>query len=255
MIKVNNNILRKLEGHPIFGSLKNLQDLRVFMEHHVFAVWDFMSLLKALQEKIAPHGSPWLPSPNSQVVRLVNEIVLEEESDVASPNNSHAFASHFEIYLKSMEEVDASIQRIKVFLDSVRAEGITTALEREQVPKPMKKFMASTFDIIELGKPHEIAASFAYGRENLVPLMFLKILESCQVSATQAPLFHYYLERHAHLDGEQHGPMAEKLVVALTDGDPVKEQEASEAAESSIISRIQMWDEVLLEMPKTPTVA
>ena len=255
MITVNDNLLRKLEKHPVFESLKNLQDLRVFMEHHVFAVWDFMSLLKALQGKIAPHGSPWLPSPNTQVVRLVNEIVLEEESDVASPKNSQVFASHFEIYLKSMKEVAASSRQIDVFLNLVRAEGIITALECDQIPKSMKKFMASTFRVIEFGKPHEIAASFAYGREKLVPLMFLKILESCQVGATQAPLFHYYLERHAHLDGEQHGPMAEKLVVALTDGDPEKEEEAREAAESSIISRIQMWDEVLLEMPKNPIVA
>jgi hypothetical protein len=154
-----------------------------------------------------------------------------------------------------MNEVAASSRQIDTFLNLVRADGITTALECDQVPTSMKKFMTSTFRVIELGKPHEIAASFAYGREKLVPLMFLKILESCQVSAIQAPLFHYYLERHAHLDGEQHGPMAEKLVVALTDGDPKKEEEAREAAESSIISRIQMWDEILLEMPKPPTVA
>jgi hypothetical protein len=179
----------------------------------------------------------------------VNEIVLEEESDVANPKNPQVFASHFEIYLKSMKEVTASSRQINAFLNLVRAEGIKTALECDQIPKSMKKFMASTFHVIEFGKAHEIAASFAYGREKLVPLMFLKILDSCQVGATQAPLFHYYLERHAHLDGEQHGPMAEKLVLAMTDGDPKKEQEARAAAESSIKSRIQMWDEVLLEMP------
>ena len=123
MITVNDNLLRKLEKHPVFESLRNLQDLRVFMEHHVFAVWDFMSLLKALQEKIAPHGSPWLPSPNPHVVRLVNEIVLEEESDVASPKNPQDFASHFEIYLKSMKEVAASSRQIDAFFGFGQSRG------------------------------------------------------------------------------------------------------------------------------------
>ena len=48
----------KLVGHPVFHSVTTLPRLRVFMEHHVYPVWDFMSLLKSLQQTFAPHGSP-----------------------------------------------------------------------------------------------------------------------------------------------------------------------------------------------------
>jgi hypothetical protein len=235
----------KLDSHPIFNSLQTLGDLRIFMEHHVFAVWDFMSLLKELQRRICPHGSPWMPNKNSNTARLVNEIVLEEESDIASPNLPHQHASHFEIYLNSMKEVGASTAIIENFIQDVSKFGVDKAMETEAVPYPVKQFMRSTFGIINHGSTHQIAASFANGRENLVPLMFLRILDSCKVAKEQAPLFHYYLERHAHLDGEQHGPMADQLLDSLTGGDSLKEKEATEAARKSVEARIDLWNGVL----------
>jgi hypothetical protein len=235
----------KLDFHPIFHSLQTLGDLRIFMEHHVFAVWDFMSLLKELQRRICPHGSPWMPNQNSNTARLVNEIVLEEESDVASPNLTNQYASHFEIYLNSMKEVGANTAIIENFIEDVCKDGVDKSVESEAVPSPVKQFMRSTFGIINHGSTHQIAAFFANGRENLVPLMFLRILDSCKVAKEQAPLFHYYLERHAHLDGEQHGPMAEQLLHSLTGGDSLKEKEATEAAIKSVEARIELWDGVL----------
>jgi len=254
MIENDTELREKLESHPIFHSLLTLDGLRVFMEHHVFAVWDFMSLLKELQKRICPHGSPWMPNCNSYAVRLVNEIVLEEESDVANPNNPNQYASHFEIYLNSMKEVGASTAIIENFLEVVSRLGINAAIEEEIVPSSVKQFMLSTFGIINHGSTHQIAASFANGRENLVPLMFLRILESCKVAKEQAPLFHYYLERHAHLDGEQHGPMAEQLLDSLTGGDSVKEKEAAQAAKKSVEARIELWDGVLMAIQKVASV-
>jgi hypothetical protein len=245
MTDIDIKLREKLDSHPIFQALQTLGDLRIFMEHHVFAVWDFMSLLKELQRRVCPHGSPWVPNQNSNTARLVNEIVLEEESDVASPNLPHQYASHFEIYLNSMKEVGASTAIIENFIEDVPKYGLDKAMESETVPSPVKPFMRSTFGIINHGSTHQIAASFAYGRENLVPLMFLRILDSCKVTKEQAPLFHYYLERHAHLDGEQHGPMAEQLLASLTGGDSLKEKEAAEAARKSVEARIKLWDGVL----------
>lgn len=243
---ITQTILReKLERHTIFHSLRSLEDLRIFMEHHVYAVWDFMCLLKELQRRVCPSGSPWLPSRNSNAVRLVNEIVLEEESDVADPLSDGEFASHFEIYLNSMHEVGASTIGINNFLEVLRNQGINTALESNIIPEPVAKFMRFTFDTIQEGSTHQIAASFAYGRENLVPLMFLRILKHCSVDNCQAPLFHYYLERHAHLDGEQHGPMAEELLASLTQGDATKQKEAEVTAEQSVEVRMELWDGVL----------
>ena len=248
MNKLDNVLLGKLESHPIFDSLVSLDQLRGFMELHVYAVWDFMSLLKSLQSIIAPHGSPWLPNQNSQVVRLINEIVLEEESDIARPDADSEYVSHFDMYLNAMEEIGAQTKNIKNFVSKVAEVGISEALDSKLVPYPVRTFFEVDFDTIGHGKVHEIAASFAYGRENLVPVMFNRILETCHIDSTKAPLFHYYLERHAHLDGEQHGPMADQLVQYLTENDSQKIDEVRQA-NRSVKARIELWDRVLEAIP------
>ena len=236
---------KKLESHQVFTNLNTLTELKVFMEHHVFAVWDFMSLLKKLQEIYVPHGSPWVPNPNGNVVRFINEIVMEEESDQSYGKNGESYSSHFEIYLKAMREVGASTLVIDSFLKEVRSDGIEKALNSNLVPEPSRKFMGYTFDLIKRGKGHEIAASFAIGRESIVPVMFKRILEQTNIPTEQAPVFHYYLERHAHLDGEHHGPMALRLLDDLCTDDDQKEKEVILEVESSLEARIKLWDGVL----------
>ena len=236
---------KKLESHQVFTNLNTLSELRLFMEHHVFAVWDFMSLLKKLQQIYVPHGSPWVPNPNGNVVRFINEIVMEEESDQSYGSKGESYSSHFEIYLEAMKEVGASTNIIDSFLDEVRSDGIEKALNFNLVPEPSKEFMGYTFDLINRGKGHEIAASFAIGRESIVPIMFKRILEKTNISAEEAPVFHYYLERHAHLDGEHHGPMALRLLDDLCTDNEQKEKEVILEVESSLEARIKLWDGVL----------
>ena len=234
----------ELESHKVFTNLNTLDELRIFMEHHVFAVWDFMSLLKKLQEIYVPHGSPWIPNSNGNVVRFINEIVMEEESDQSYGSDGETYSSHFEIYLKAMKEVGASTFVIEDFLSSVRLDGIEKALSKD-IPEPSKEFMKYTFSLIERGKGHEIAASFAIGRESIVPVMFKRILEQTNISAEQAPVFHYYLERHAHLDDEHHGPMALRLLDDLSANDEQKEKEVISEVQASLGARITLWDGVL----------
>lgn len=236
---------KKLESHQVFTNLNTLSELRLFMEHHVFAVWDFMSLLKKLQQIYVPHGSPWVPNPNGNVVRFINEIVMEEESDQSYGSKGESYSSHFEIYLEAMKEVGASTNIIDSFLDQVRSDGIEKALNFNLVPEPSREFMGYTFDLINRGKGHEIAASFAIGRESIVPIMFKRILEKTNISAEEAPVFHYYLERHAHLDGEHHGPMALRLLDDLCTDNEQKEKEVILEVESSLEARIKLWDGVL----------
>ena len=236
---------KKLESHQVFTNLNTLSELRLFMEHHVFAVWDFMSLLKKLQQIYVPHGSPWVPNPNGNVVRFINEIVMEEESDQSYGSKGESYSSHFEIYLEAMKEVGASTNIIDSFLDQVRSDGIEKALNFSLVPEPSREFMGYTFDLINRGKGHEIAASFAIGRESIVPIMFKRILEKTNISAEEAPVFHYYLERHAHLDGEHHGPMALRLLDDLCTDNEQKEKEVILEVESSLEARIKLWDGVL----------
>ncbi len=234
----------ELESHKVFTNLNTLDELRIFMEHHVFAVWDFMSLLKKLQEIYVPHGSPWIPNSNGNVVRFINEIVMEEESDQSYGSDGEKYSSHFEIYLQAMKEVGASTNLIGDFLSSVRLDGIEKALSKD-IPEPSREFMKYTFSLIERGKGHEIAASFAIGRESIVPVMFKRILEQTNISAEQAPVFHYYLERHAHLDGEHHGPMALRLLDDLCANDEQKEKEVISEVQASLGARITLWDGVL----------
>ena len=236
---------KKLESHQVFTNLNTLSELRLFMEHHVFAVWDFMSLLKKLQQIYVPHGSPWVPNPNGNVVRFINEIVMEEESDQSYGSKGESYSSHFEIYLEAMKEVGASTNIIDSFLDQVRSDGIEKALNFSLAPEPSREFMGYTFDLINRGKGHEIAASFAIGRESIVPIMFKRILEKTNISAEEAPVFHYYLERHAHLDGEHHGPMALRLLDDLCTDNEQKEKEVILEVESSLEARIKLWDGVL----------
>jgi hypothetical protein len=89
-----------LVEHSLYARLTGLRDVRVFMEHHVFAVWDFMSLLKSLQREVTCVGVPWVPRGDPTVRRLVNEIVLAEESD---DGVRETYTSHFELYRAAMD--------------------------------------------------------------------------------------------------------------------------------------------------------
>ena len=244
----NNRLTDKLENHTIFTNLNTLVELRVFMERHVFAVWDFMSLLKKLQEIYVPHGSPWIPNPNGNVVRFINEIVMEEESDQSYGSDGGKYTSHFQIYLQAMKEVGASTKLIEEFIEIVGVEGIEKAMKLKNLPSSSRDFLNYTFDLIERGKGHEIAASFAIGRESVVPLMFKRILHKTGVSSEKAPVFHYYLERHAHLDGDHHGPMALKLLEDLCANDERYERDVYLEVKESLNARLKLWDGVLSEM-------
>ena len=255
MIRMNldtlNPLKAELENHPIFDRINSLDELTVFMDHHVFAVWDFMSLLKKLQYDLVPRGSPWLPNSNGNLVRFINEIVMEEESDLSYAKGEAAeYSSHFEIYLQAMKEVGVSTEKVEQFLSIVRTEGLMPALNWSELPDPSRIFMKHTFELINTGKSHEIASSFAIARESVVPLMFQRILDQSQLSSDQVPVFRYYLERHAELDGDHHGPMGIRLLENMCDGDPIKETEVVEQAKASIQQRIKFWDGVLQVLPR-----
>ena len=243
-------LLRKeLAMHPVYAAVTNMDDLTVFMKHHAYSVWDFMSLVKYLQNQFAPARTPWLPHGDVKVRRFINEIVLEEESDEGLPleDGSVVYTSHFELYLTAMEEVcKGSSVDIRDFVNLVATTSLETAMQDFTMPAPAKEFMTTTFDFLKSGKPHVIAAAFALGREHIIPEMFRALLDTMNITKDQAEVFHYYLERHIHLDADQHGPMSLRMLEILCDNDPIKISEAEKAAINAVQARIHFWDDVLL---------
>jgi DUF3050 family protein len=236
--------LRKaLIAHPIYDDLRRPQALRTFMEHHVFAVWDFMSLLKALQQRLCSVAVPWMPSQDAAHSRFINEIVLAEESD---DDGQGGFASHFELYRRCMTGFGADTSSVEGCLARLRrGQDIRQALSAADLPLSVRQFVGHTFDIIESGDLCRIAAAFAFGREDLLPAVFQKIVdELAQQAAGTLDPFQYYLRRHIELDGDEHGPTASRLVIALCGDDEANWQAATSAARESLEARLAFWDSI-----------
>ncbi len=243
----------ELKNHPIYAAVKDMDDLTIFMQHHIYSVWDFMSLVKYLQNEIAPARTPWLPFGDAQVQRFINDIVLGEESDEGIPlkDGTPTYTSHFNLYALAMEEVKkGSNKLIKEFVTNVASNSFESALQTTPIPSAAKEFMQTTFGFINSNKPHVIAAAFALGREHIIPEMFRALLDKMKISRDQAEVFHYYLDRHILLDGDFHGPMSLRMLEMLCEGDAVKIAQAEEAALQAIQARIKFWDGVLVEIKK-----
>jgi len=237
--------IEKLNHHPMYQALRSVADLCRFMECHVFSVWDFMSLVKYLQNQIAPTQIPWAPQSNGSLRRFINALVLEEESDESLPLESPNYSSHFELYCQAMQEIGADSKPIWRFVEIATHRGLEAAFESGLMPEPSRLFTQATFDFIATDKPHVIAAALAVGREHIIPGMFRAVLEKMAITPTQAPIFHYYLQRHIHLDEDFHAPLSLQLLNALCEGDDKKLKEAEDAAKQAILVRSLFWDKVL----------
>lgn len=235
----------RLLEHPVYRQITDLAALRVFMQHHVFAVWDFMSLLKALQQSLTTVRVPWLPPADPLACRLVNEIVLGEECD---SDGRGSFASHFELYLRAMRECDAPTLWIDGFVDRLAGPSdVDSALTGCEAPPAVVDFVGHTFEIIARNDLPVLAAVFTFGREDLLPDVFARIVrELNEISGGNLAGFIYYLERHIELDGGEHGPLAHKLVANLCGDAPAKWQAAADAARATLLARKALWDGISL---------
>lgn len=215
------------------------------MEYHVFAVWDFMLLLKSLQQQIAPSGTPWLPPKHPGVAGLVNALVAEEECDcLPAELGGPIHLSHFSIYRRAMQEIGADTRPMDAVISIAQRDGLANALLHPMIPAPSRVFMSNTLEIIESGQAHLMAAAFCYGRECLVPCLFKELYSQIEHGGLDAPTLTWYLQRHINLDGESHGPLAERMVLQLCDNDPCRVVEAEEVKSRVVAQRNDFWQAI-----------
>jgi hypothetical protein len=123
---------------------------------------------------------------------------------------------------------------------------VDEALYQLNINEETKDFVRFTFSIIETGELHKIAALFTFGREDLIPDMFIEILRemSSQGQENISKLL-YYLERHIEIDGGDHGPISLRMIDEICEDDAEKWQEATECAKQALEMRINLWNGLL----------
>lgn len=233
---------QQLLCHPLFSAVHDLADLRLFMQWHVFAVWDFMSLVKRLQAELSGVTLPWLPPAHPRAARLINEIVLGEESDT-TPRGP---LSHFELYLGAMREIGAATDAIDNFIALLRSGvPVPVALAAVDAPAPLRRFVGQTIEVC-VGRPRNgVLGNFFYGRENVIPGMFERLMQQWRIGPGQAPTMMFYLQRHIEVDSGEHGPAAQQLIIDLSGGTPHALAEVLEAGLAAIGERQRLWDGLL----------
>lgn len=238
---------QQIVQHELYTKINTIEAIRVFMQHHVVAVWDFMSLLKSLQRELTCVSNPWLPVGSANTRYLINEIVTGEESDVDQAGNR---ISHFELYLKAMEQAGANKIPIQELISTLQTgKRVDQALATSSLPDAAKRFAQHTFDLIEKNQPHILAAVFTFGREDLIPDMFLSILNKIEPGSQYSiDLTKYYIERHIEVDGGHHSQLALAMTQELCGNDSQKWQEASAAVEKALASRVALWDGALSQL-------
>lgn len=239
----------KLLSHPVYSQIKDLDSLKRFTSVHVFAVWDFMSLLKSLQISLTSVHLPWMPVGSAETRYLINEIVLGEECDV---DENGKRMSHFELYLKSMDQMGADTKPIHALTNAIYSgQSIYDAINQSSLSENIQKFLKFTFDIAENAADHIKAAVFTFGREDLIPSMFIKFLEQIQTDyPDKISSFKYYIERHIEVDGDHHSHLAINMVSELCGQDDKKWKEAAAAAKQALQMRYLLWDEIGYQISK-----
>ncbi len=236
-----------LRNHKLYSLLSELEDIKIFMEKHVYAVWDFMSLLKSLQHHLTCVAIPWKPVKNAKTARFINEIVLGEESDI---NENGVPKSHFEMYLEAMNEVNANTEKVLSLVNSTEnINDVNKTLSKSNLKIAEKEFLAFSFNLIKSKEVHKIASAFTFGREDLIPDMFIQIIkQSKKTDKNSFPKLTYYLERHIELDGDEHGPLSLEMISELCGTNLDKWKDVLETAKEALKLRICLWDEIANEI-------
>lgn len=226
-------------NHGIYNQITTLEKLRLFMGQHIFAVWDFMCLLKELHRNLVTTSSPWFPPKDALSANLISSILVEEEGDLAEDGT---YLSHYELYIKAMNEVGADIAPINQMLALLK-EGntIENALKSIPINSATKEFILTTFSFFKF-EVHELAAAFVFGREGITGSMFLSLLQQLENNLSDSDKRHlntiiFYFKRHIDLDDNEHFPKAIKMLSNLTGNDKNKFDDVERIAKIALQAR------------------
>ena len=255
--KIKNSIellRQEIINHKVYSAIKDIDDLKVFMQFHVYAVWDFMSLLKTLQSNLTCTTIPWFPKGTADTRYLINEIVVGEESDL---DLNGIRKSHFELYLDAMKQCGADTSQIEKFVEVLKKTGdLNTAFTVSESPKEVRDFVDFTFKIIGSNKDYLQSAIFTFGREDLIPGMFVSLVNDINTNFPDSiSIFKYYLERHIEVDGDHHSQLALQMTFNLCGTDEQFWKEAEQAIIESLQKRIDLWDGVYRHIKDRTTTA
>lgn len=247
--KVIEPLRHEIINHKVYSVINDLDDLKIFMQYHIYAVWDFMSLLKSLQIGLTCTTTPWFPVGNANTRYLINEIVAGEESDV---DGAGIRKSHYEMYLEAMDQCGADTTAIYAFIQALKETGsLTEAYVAAGVPKEAQEFVNFTFEVINGGQSHLQSAAFTFGREDLIPNMFISIVGDLNRKfPDQLSLIKYYLDRHIEVDGDHHSHLALDMTAELCGDSEAYWKAAEEVTIASLQQRINLWNGVYEEIMK-----
>jgi hypothetical protein len=140
-----------------------------------------------------------------------------------------------------MRDIGASTRQFEKFRSLVLVGiPVEVALARIGAPPHVQAFVAHTMALANSGSTEEVLAAFFYGREDIIPEMFGRLLNTlyrAKHNNDRVRNFIYYIDRHIELDGDSHGPMGRELLEDLLANSPNRVEQARRAACSSIDAR------------------
>lgn len=245
---------QQIINHKVYSVINDIDDLKIFMQYHIYAVWDFMSLLKTLQNNLTCTTIPWFPKGSADTRHLINEIVVGEESDVDLNGDRK---SHFELYVDAMKQCGANTDQIEKFTAELKISGnFENAFRISNAPEEAKAFVDFTFKIISSEKDYLQSAIFTFGREDLIPGMFISLINEIHKNfPNDISIFKYYVERHIEVDGGHHSHLALQMTENLCGTNAQFWKEAEEAVIESLERRIGLWDGIYKQLTERTTAA
>jgi hypothetical protein len=211
------------------------------MKFQVWCVWDFMALLKSLEQGLLRDEIEWIPPQDGSIGAFIYEILLTEETDITDSGSGRC--SHFETYLKAMRQAGADTKAIDIFIANLKAKrGFVASITDSGIPEAALKFVNNTIKHAR-SDLHKVVSVFCLSREGIIPGMFTFFLDNITLQSDLST-FHWYLKRHIEIDSDSHGPLSVKLFKMVVGNDKQKLTEGLEAALDALNARQKLLDSI-----------